>query len=91
LRGRRGGRAWATARCCAVPARSGWPLTLRADSRLTVLGARPNTLAIVRNESPWANSRLSVSRIFETHVHIAVRSHGNTVAHPQGRKCCTWS
>lgn len=28
---------------------------------------------------------------FDTHVRIAVLLHGNTVAHPQGRQCCTWS
>ena len=37
-------------------------VVLRADSRLTVLGARPNTLAIVRSEWPWANPKLKVSR-----------------------------
>ena len=30
--------------------------------RLTVLGARPNTLAIVRSEWPWARPTLNVSR-----------------------------
>jgi hypothetical protein len=46
----------------AGPIRSSPRVVLRADSRLTVLGARPNTLAIVRNEWPHASPRLKVSR-----------------------------
>lgn len=37
-------------------------IALRACSRLTVLGAPPNTVAIVRNAWPWASPRLWVSR-----------------------------
>ncbi len=62
LRGRRGRCARGTARLCAGQARDGCPLALRASSRLTVLGARPNTVAIVRNDWPWASPRLRVSR-----------------------------
>ena len=40
----------AVALVCAVQARYGWPRALRTCSRLTVLRARPNTVAIVRNE-----------------------------------------
>ena len=36
-------------------------MVLQADSRLTVLGARPNTFAIVRSEWPWVRPRLKVS------------------------------
>jgi len=62
LRGPRGWQARADARVCAVQARYGPRIALRACSRLTVLGARPNTDAIVRNEWPWASPRLRVSR-----------------------------
>ena len=55
--------ARAAARVCAVQARYGQPLAaLGADSRLPVLGARLNTVAIVRNAWPWASPRLTVSR-----------------------------
>ena len=35
---------------------------MRAASRLTVRGARPTTLAIIRHDGPWASPRLRVSR-----------------------------
>ena len=51
---------------------------LRADSRLTVRGARPNILALIRREWPWARpgpvSRSSpscVDRIFLTWHHLS--------------------
>ncbi len=49
VRGRRGWHARAAARVCALQARYGWS---RACSRLTVLEARRNTVAIVRNDWP---------------------------------------
>jgi hypothetical protein len=42
--------------------RGGLAVVLRPNSRLTVLGARPNPFAIVRNDWLWVRPRLNVSR-----------------------------
>ena len=77
----------------SVPCRrdTGGPASLlRADSRLRVLGARPNTVGHRPQRMAVGQAQTQGLTFFGTQVCIASRSHGNTVAH-QGLQCCTWS
>ena len=67
-----------------MQARYGPPTVLRMCSRLTVLGARPNTLAIILKRMAVGQAQAQVSRSSALNVSIVSCGHGNTLAH-QGR------
>ena len=66
-------------------ATEGWPhVLLRPNSRLTALGARPHTLAIIRNDRLWVRPRLKVSRS----VSRKCLSHGSDIPAPEPLRAC---